>query len=256
MNARAHVPIVVDTASVESAITVQGRVEEHATRMLVDTGSAVTIISEETWRRALPGNSQLQAVSRSVVAANGQRLQVLGTDTVKLQVGGVQLPFPVLVARGITQECLLGADFLMQHGCLVDLRSGELFIGGASVPLQASETREGKTSSCHVSFAEDFIVPPLHEVQLPVQLTGAGADSTGFRDSCEGLVEPTPGLLEKRGLLAVHSLSAVHNGQVLTRILNPAPFPVTVRKNERIGIFRPIVQTRAATDVNGTSFGP
>ncbi len=56
--------------------------EERATGMLVDMRSAVTIISEETWRRALPGNHQLQAFCRSVVAANGQRLQVLGTDTV------------------------------------------------------------------------------------------------------------------------------------------------------------------------------
>ncbi len=31
---------------------------------------------------------------------------------------------------------------------------------------------------------------------------------------------------------------------------------VTVRKNERIGIFHPIVQTRAATNVNGTSYEP
>ncbi len=156
---------------------------------------------------------------------------MLATDTVKLQVGGVQLPFTVLGANGITQECLLGADFLMQRGCLVD----QLFIGGASVPLQASETRNSKISSCHVSFAEEFIVPPLHEVQFPVQLTRA---STGLRDSREGLVHLLLGCWRS---VAVHSLSAVHNCQVLTRILNPAPFPVTIRKNERIGMFHPIV---------------
>lgn len=86
--------------------------------MLVDTGSAATILSEMTWRRAMRGSGKLQTATRPVVTANGQQLEVLGMDTVSLQVGDIQSSFPVLV---LTQECLLGADYLTQHECLVNM---------------------------------------------------------------------------------------------------------------------------------------
>ncbi len=56
-----------------------------------------------------------------MVAANGEQLQVLGRTTAKLQIGELQSHFAILIAKGITQECLLEADFLMHHNCFIDL---------------------------------------------------------------------------------------------------------------------------------------
>ncbi len=70
---KTHIPSVIDSAAVESAVSVVGQIEGHLTKVLVDTGSAVTIVSEEMWKGAT-GNQQLEEVSRSVVAANGEQL--------------------------------------------------------------------------------------------------------------------------------------------------------------------------------------
>ncbi len=171
----------------------------------------------------------MEEVPHPVVAANGEQLQVLGRTTAKLQIGELQSHFPILIAKGIIQECLLGADFLMHHNCFIDLRNRELVVGGKSVPLQTSAA-DHETPSCHVRFSETMVIPAWHEVQLPLQLSGTGVER--INDHCEGFLKPTPMLFQKHGLLVAHSISQVAQGQVPTRILNPSPLPVTIHKHE------------------------
>ena len=118
-----------------SSLMVDGYIGKRPTQMLVDTGSAVTIIRENVWREAAGDGDQLslEATARSVVATNGEQLRLLGQTEVRLHVGGLQVFYNVLVAKGLTQECLLGADFLSQHGCIVDLRRQVLRAGEQSV---------------------------------------------------------------------------------------------------------------------------
>ena len=84
--------------------------------MLVDTGSAVSLVRENVWREAHPRarNDQLELANCPIVAANGEPLDLLGKTGTLLTVGGVQENHPVLIARRLTQKCLLGADFLFK----------------------------------------------------------------------------------------------------------------------------------------------
>ena len=51
---------------------VEGSIEGRVTRMLVDTGSAVTLVREDVVRDVKFGNSlKLEVPANSVVAANG-----------------------------------------------------------------------------------------------------------------------------------------------------------------------------------------
>ena len=120
-----------ESAAVSSTLMVTGSVEGECVKMLVDTGSAVTILREDTWKRARESHQlQLLPPVRSVVAANGEDLDLLGQSEVTLGIGGLVEKHMILVANGLTQECLLGADFLMQHSCVVDLQKMSLHAGG------------------------------------------------------------------------------------------------------------------------------
>ena len=107
--------------------------------MLIDTGSAVSLVREDVWKEAteLPVDLLTPPV-RPIVAANGGELDLLGQDELQLQVGDLQVQFPVFIARDLTQECLLGADFLKQHDCVVNMRTN---VGGwrktGCVPTQS-----------------------------------------------------------------------------------------------------------------------
>ena len=95
----------------EAAVLVEGLIGMRPTEMLVDTGSAVTILREDVWKKAVD-DQHLEAPPSPVVAANGEKLNVRGRSSVSLQVGGICTCYPVLVVQNITQECLLGANFL------------------------------------------------------------------------------------------------------------------------------------------------
>lgn len=102
--------------------------------MLIDTGSAVTLVREDVWREATqPVEDDLTVPVRPIVAANGGELELLGKEELRLQVGELNVQFPVLIARELTQECILGADFLKKHKCVVNMGDGTLVAGGKPV---------------------------------------------------------------------------------------------------------------------------
>ena len=104
--------VVSSMCHAPSLVNIQGSIAGRPTRMLVDTGSAVSLVREDVWREAHPGagDDQLESPSHPIVPANGE---LLGRTWELLTVGGVQEQHPVLIARHLTQECLLGADFLI-----------------------------------------------------------------------------------------------------------------------------------------------
>ena len=86
--------------------------------MLVDTGSAVTIhvLREDVWNEISDSyGAGLLKSENDVIAANGEKLQVTGKCKLPFRIGNIDVSHPVLITKGVTQECLLGADFLNKH---------------------------------------------------------------------------------------------------------------------------------------------
>ena len=219
-----------------SSLMVDGYIGKRPTQMLVDTGSAVTIIRENVWREAAGDGDQLslEATAHSVVAANGEQLRLLGQTKVRLHVGGLQVFYNVLVAKGLTQECLLGADFLSQHGCIVDLRRQVLRAGEQSVSLHSDSIPQ----VCLVTLAETAVIPGRHQMCVPVHLSPQGSGQKLPLQEYLGILEPMEQFCERRGLLVARSLAS--SSSTVTCILNPSLAPIKMHANERIGQFQPL----------------
>ena len=75
--------------------------------LLVDTGSALTLVREDLRRTCtcwylLP----LEESERSLITANGTQLEVLGQVTCTIVIGGITISTtPVLVTKGLSQPC-------------------------------------------------------------------------------------------------------------------------------------------------------
>ena len=95
----------------------------------------------------------------------------MGEMVVPLEVPGLQTEFPILVAKTLTQDCILGADFLFQYRCVVDTHRQVLLAGGEPVQFDLS-TRQEMPSTCHVTLLESTTIPASSEIQLPVHLSG------------------------------------------------------------------------------------
>ena len=59
-------------------------------------------------------------------AADGQSLELIGQATVTLEVGNLCTVHNVVIVQSLTQECILGADFLTQYDCVVNFQRQDL----------------------------------------------------------------------------------------------------------------------------------
>ena len=228
---------VTDAAAVSSALTVIGLVAGRRTNMLVDTGSGVTIVREDVWKESQQEECGLLSPPFCpVVAANGQELNLLGRCEMLVSVGGLSESHSILIAKGLTQECLLGADFLLKHGCVVDLKKQVLLAGGKSVGMCSQACGEQTASACHVTFRETIVVPAYCQMQLSAT-TPKGESAPG-----DVVLEPEIAFVEQYGLVVAHSLARNVEGKTLVQLLNPSPLPVTVQKSTKVGVLRPLAE--------------
>ena len=228
----------MDSAAVSSTLMIEGFLDGRVTTLLVDTGSAVTLVREDVWRDAKSGSAvQLESPVHTVVAANGGKLNITGQCTIKIAVGPLSKDHVVLVAKNLHQECLLGADFLMRHGCVLDLQQNIMFTKDGPVHLVSSVSSAHSTPVCFVTLIETVTVPPNCQMCLPVKKTRHKS-----APSAEVLVvEPCEEFVHMYGLLVAHSITDAVADQKMVQVMNPCFAPITVHADVRVGVLQPVV---------------
>ena len=98
----------------------------------------------------------------------------------------------MLVAADVTQDCLLGIDFLGKHNCTIGLKGKSIEVGDEVVSLKS---KNESPRVFRVSWAETVLVPGRHEM-MPAKFKGAVCG-----DSVLGIVEPAPGFAKQHDLL-------------------------------------------------------
>ena len=73
----------------------------------------------------------------------------------------------------LTQECIIGVDFLLENKCIIDLHNQALLAGGQTVQFLVNGGSGSSPSVCHVIFPETTVLPGNFEVQLPRSLSTA-----------------------------------------------------------------------------------
>jgi hypothetical protein len=118
----------------------------------LDTGADVTIMNKATYDRLGP-EVTLIPCDTEVSGASGQRLNILGSTAVELQMGRHRLNPEVLVAESLTRSCLLGRDVAESVPILQDamsrlrsvvntLSSDQVEDDELPVPLQTDQMHE------------------------------------------------------------------------------------------------------------------
>ena len=84
---------------------------------LVETGAGSTILSRSVWKQMGGGKKQLTPVGaqQNLVDAQGSPLKLAGEGAVDLQLGTRMFQVDVLIVETLTEDLILGRDFLKQH---------------------------------------------------------------------------------------------------------------------------------------------
>ena len=234
-----HLPS--ESAAVSASLFIYGFLEGHRTKMLVDTGSAVTIIRRDIWDGI--SRKQLETPVRAVLAANGNEISLSGQGDVLVQVGDLSVRHNVLVADCLTQDCILGSDFLLLHGCVIDLHNHSLLVKGKVVPL-SSGIYHSPISTCGVAVAETVEVPAHSQFRLIANRQGKKKEQ-GVDDLGSVMFEPSHDFMESHGLAVAHAVVGEDNEDIVVQILNPTPYSVQVQQGSRIGCLRPLLDVCA-----------
>ena len=152
------------------AVTVRGLV---AGRILIGTGSDVTLVNEEILRDC-SAVIRATAADKSVITANGEPLELVGTAEIPIIIQEV-VRYTVLVAscRNVFWE-------LQAVKCVVDLNNNTLHLNGKVIPLQVS----ARLLSGRVVCSALVTIPGRHQQEVPVNVielwTGLFVPKTTF----------------------------------------------------------------------------
>ena len=218
-------------AKAKRGLYVTGYVQDQAVDFLLDIGATETFISHEKYQQLLgAGLPTLLQKQEHVSLANGDPLEVTGRMQVKITLGGSALVVPVTVAH-IACPAILGLDYLLMSGSVLDVPQLKLYCGGRSVPLR---DEKAKPFLGRIMVDRTAMVPAGGEVLLSGKLEGWDDQPwTGI-----GLVETGRKNIMERGIMVAHLL--VEAGQhVPVRVFNPSKLPVLLYKGTTIGELKP-----------------
>ena len=152
-----------------------------------------------------------------------------------MKIGDLTIRHVVLVTKTLTHDCLLGADFLTAHGCVVDLQRNVVLIAVKAVPL-ACKSNADENRVRHVTVADTVQVPASCELHISSRV------ATNPREVLSGdvLFEQRKDFIESHGLAVAHAVMQTRNDLIVVQVLNPHRMPVVLRKGEKIGCLKPL----------------
>ena len=137
-----------------------------------------------------------------------------------IRVGGAEIEHTLLVAN-ISNDAILGLDFLRGHKCQVIWDEECFTVGHYRVPLQK---RPEEPVICRVRLAENIVVPPSSEVFLECQVVS---------DDHAGKCYRTGGAFANdHSVLVANALVETRDNRVPVRLLNPSSEAITIRKGK------------------------
>ncbi|KFD61462.1 hypothetical protein M514_11037 [Trichuris suis] len=248
-------------------LNVDGTVGDKELSMLVDSGSAVTLIHQDVYRN-WQDPPHLTATACSILAANGTTIPTVGVCEVPFRFAKTTIRHRVYIVDGIPLDCVIGADFLLEHGCVIDASQRIMMIGGETVLLRCGSTtpvsadpepvfgyireKEDPVLAGHrkqtVVSHETVIVPPRCEMLVVGRFEDDGSRASAD-PSCCWLMEPSIRLAE-RGLIAARAFAKIKDGHFPVRLMNLADAPVSLYESTALGLLSETVIDEDLTSPN------
>ena len=209
-----------------------GVVLKQSTKLLVDTGAAVTVISDTYCHNILrpvyevKRNIQLE----SVKTADGKSVPVTGFVSFPVLIGGSEYSCDASIVPGLAYNIVLGRDFLHKFGAIIDVRGQTVKFAPDNLVSFAKKDIPPHVSG--VRAAQTVVLDASSETIIPAYL------KTPPSTNIIGLIEAVPKLFDRYYLFAASSVSSPReDGRVSFRLLNPTEQPVLLHKGTTIGQF-------------------
>ena len=198
---------------------------------LLDTGCSLSIISTETYERIpMSMRPSLEENPIPMKTADGSRLPDRGVVHLRVRVDRREFEHQFVVAS-LTNEGILGTDFLRMHGGNIDFSTNKFYLDG-----KAMATRDGlMRDRCYrVSLAEEVIIPAGSRMVV------AGRVPAGVLPLGDWLVEPLSKPPGGKCVMVGRSLVGGGRGRVCLEVFNPSEEDVVLHKDTHSAMVHPV----------------
>ena len=174
------------------------------------------------------------------IGANGAPLDVMGQITMPVSIGNFTTE-QVFVVNALTVDCLLGADYLVAHGVIIDYKRGCVVIKDNEIPftLKSGVATISDLSMCDriLSVLNTITIPgrtiQLLDVSLPNEAKTMGLSNI--------LVEPSTAANAPKHILVARTFSPVfRDNHAVVQVINISPTAVTIYGGAKLGEFTPL----------------
>ena len=159
------------TISTPSNVLIWGTVLKQPLKLLVDTGAAVTVISERFFHDILRVKYALtqKQLFDSIKTAIGGTVSVAGTASFDVSIGESEYVCDAIVVPNLSYNVVLGRDFLHKHRAVIDVGNEKVTFSENNTVLFATGDFPPVTSD--VRCAKTFVIDGSSEVIIPAILT-------------------------------------------------------------------------------------
>ena len=234
-------PVIAKTLysiSTPTNVLIWGAVLKQPFKLLVDTGAAVTVISERFFHEVLRVKYALtqKQLFDSIKTANGGTVPVSGTASFDISIGQCDYVCDAIVVPNLSYNVVLGRDFLHKYRAVIDVGHEKVTFSDNNTILFATGDFPPITSE--VRSAKTFVIDGSSEVVIPAFLTSFPSEPV------VGLIEGIPKLSDRYHLLCASTLCKPDSdGRVTLRLFNPSDDPVLLHKGTPIGEFKETLAT-------------
>ena len=228
------------------SLYVPGIAHGQPTLLLLGTGASVTAISSSFFSTITSRPSLQPSTLPSIRTVSGENLPVLGQVQLLMLLDNKPYEFTVLVIDNLTYPVVLGRDFLMHYGFVIDLQAHTLRLSnGSPISLQRTPTSNMgepvSIDSTTVHAYATYILPPMTKSVIPV------TPNIPLPAGCTGLVEPDSRLVERYHICGASQLVSLSPDFTFPiRVLNPTNKPVTIYRRTNMGLFTPSASAMSA----------
>lgn len=204
----------------ETCLFADCQINNVKVKFLVDTGSPVSLISNETFKK-LKLDSPLNKISSTLSTANGNLLTVKGKCTLNIEIGPFEVTQELIVADIKGSSGILGMNFFHENEIDIQIRSQSLRIKDQSIPLY----KETSSQCSRIQIAKQVSIPPFSEKVIE------GYAKDLFVENI-GIIEPLD-WVKSKGMIVARSIVDTEN-KIYIGIMNLNSKPVKLKQGSNI----------------------
>ena len=144
-------------------LIIDGKVQDMPVRILLDTGAAISVVSQELWEKIPPEKRPKlrRPLHAGIKTVAGNIMHLIGSAEINYQIGNSEYRFSAAV---IPFPVVLGLDFLRKFGAVINLGNEEITFNSKGVASTPTPSRiPQKLLHCwHGSFEIVKKMSPVH----------------------------------------------------------------------------------------------